>query len=116
MIGFLKLTPLILAAAAAAKYDARPNTSNSVNRPRAEDGVTLNWLDGSPPPTTPVGSTFGVPWSQGELNKTASELTRLSYSEVVPESHRFNRHFGAHSVWKEPRRTNLAACLVRPLL
>lgn len=40
------------------------------NKPRAADGVDLHWLDGAPPSVSPVGTAFGVPWAQGEVDKT----------------------------------------------
>ncbi|KAL0579652.1 hypothetical protein V5O48_002348 [Marasmius crinis-equi] len=39
-------------------------------KPHAADGVDLKWLDGKAPTATPIGSAFGVPWAQGEVDKT----------------------------------------------
>ncbi|KAF9256383.1 hypothetical protein L218DRAFT_217472 [Marasmius fiardii PR-910] len=39
-------------------------------KPRAAEGVDLKWLDGKAPSTTPQGAAFGVPWTQGEVDKT----------------------------------------------
>ncbi|PFH45838.1 hypothetical protein AMATHDRAFT_157669 [Amanita thiersii Skay4041] len=39
-------------------------------KPKASDGVDLHFLDGSPPPTLPSGNAFGVPWAQGEVDRT----------------------------------------------
>ncbi|KAG6836159.1 hypothetical protein H0H93_010750 [Arthromyces matolae] len=32
--------------------------------------VDLKWLDGSAPVSTPTGTSFGIPWNQGEIDKT----------------------------------------------
>ncbi|KXN82742.1 hypothetical protein AN958_02181 [Leucoagaricus sp. SymC.cos] len=32
----------------------------------------LHWIDGSPPPFTPSGTTFGIPWSQGQVDRTTA--------------------------------------------
>ncbi|KAJ8073355.1 hypothetical protein PM082_011627 [Marasmius tenuissimus] len=41
-----------------------------IQEPRAADGVDLKWLGGKAPGTTPSGTAFGVPWTQGEVDKT----------------------------------------------
>ncbi|KAF9029154.1 hypothetical protein BDZ89DRAFT_1160004 [Hymenopellis radicata] len=41
-----------------------------MGKPRAVDGVDLKWVDGSAPPQIPFGTSFGVPWAQGEVDKT----------------------------------------------
>ncbi|KAJ7228433.1 hypothetical protein GGX14DRAFT_345881 [Mycena pura] len=40
------------------------------NKPRASDGVRLGWVDNKAPPGTPTGTAFGVPWAQGEIDRT----------------------------------------------
>ncbi|KAG6864674.1 hypothetical protein C0991_007949 [Blastosporella zonata] len=32
--------------------------------------VNLKWLDGQAPISTPTGTSFGIPWNQGEIDKT----------------------------------------------
>ncbi|RDB17472.1 Uncharacterized protein YetA [Hypsizygus marmoreus] len=39
-------------------------------RPSAPAGIDLNWLDGKAPSLTPTGTSFGVPWNQGEVDRT----------------------------------------------
>jgi hypothetical protein len=39
-------------------------------KPRASDGVDLGWVDKAAPVATPTGTAFGVPWAQGEIDKT----------------------------------------------
>ncbi|KAJ7180335.1 hypothetical protein C8R43DRAFT_1084277 [Mycena crocata] len=39
-------------------------------KPRASDGVDLGWVDKKAPSGTPTGTSFGVPWAQGEIDKT----------------------------------------------
>ncbi|KAK0183996.1 hypothetical protein F5146DRAFT_1146136 [Armillaria mellea] len=39
-------------------------------KPRAADGVALKWVDGGAPPALPTGTSFGIPWSQGEVDRT----------------------------------------------
>ncbi|KIY70042.1 hypothetical protein CYLTODRAFT_392656 [Cylindrobasidium torrendii FP15055 ss-10] len=41
------------------------------NKPRAADGVELHWVDGGAPARLPVGTSFGVPWAQGEVDRTS---------------------------------------------
>ncbi|THU79676.1 hypothetical protein K435DRAFT_697298 [Dendrothele bispora CBS 962.96] len=36
----------------------------------SSDPISLKWVDGSPPSTTLNGTTFGIPWPQGEIDKT----------------------------------------------
>ncbi|KAG7086782.1 hypothetical protein E1B28_002711 [Marasmius oreades] len=52
-------------------------------KPRAADGVDLKWLDGKAPSTTPSGTAFGVPWAQGEVDRT-SPIAVLSGGSSVP--------------------------------
>ncbi|KAF7301879.1 Secreted protein [Mycena indigotica] len=53
-----------------------------MSKPRAADGVTLGWVDGKAPPTTPVGTSFGVPWAQGEIDKTTS-ISATSHDKSI---------------------------------
>lgn len=39
-------------------------------KPHAADGVDLTWVDGTAPSRIPTGTAFGVPWAQGEVDKT----------------------------------------------
>ncbi|KAF7355518.1 Secreted protein [Mycena sanguinolenta] len=39
-------------------------------KPRASDGVDLGWVDKTAPLGTPTGTSFGIPWAQGEIDKT----------------------------------------------
>jgi hypothetical protein len=41
-----------------------------MSKPRASDGVDLGWVDKNAPFGTPTGTSFGVPWTQGEIDKT----------------------------------------------
>ncbi|KAJ7781011.1 hypothetical protein B0H16DRAFT_1298639 [Mycena metata] len=41
-------------------------------KPSASDGVDLGWVDQTAPPGTPTGTSFGVPWAQGEIDKTTA--------------------------------------------
>ncbi|KAK0444554.1 uncharacterized protein EV420DRAFT_1002693 [Desarmillaria tabescens] len=41
-----------------------------MSKPRATDGVALKWVDGDAPPVLPTGTSFGVPWAQGEIDRT----------------------------------------------
>ncbi|KAF7352604.1 Secreted protein [Mycena venus] len=41
-----------------------------MSKPRASDGVDLGWVDKTAPTGTPTGTAFGVPWAQGEIDKT----------------------------------------------
>ncbi|KAJ7368556.1 hypothetical protein DFH08DRAFT_28596 [Mycena albidolilacea] len=41
-----------------------------MSKPRASDGVDLGWVDKTAPVGTPTGTSFGVPWAQGEIDKT----------------------------------------------
>ncbi|KAG5652692.1 hypothetical protein H0H81_004077 [Sphagnurus paluster] len=35
-------------------------------------GVDLKWLDGKAPTFTPTGTSFGIPWNRGEIDKTTA--------------------------------------------
>lgn len=35
-------------------------------------GVDLKWVDGKAPAFTPTGTAFGIPWKQGEIDKTTA--------------------------------------------
>lgn len=35
-------------------------------------GVDLHWLAGSPPSSTPTGASFGLPWTQGTIDRTTA--------------------------------------------
>ncbi|PBK94821.1 hypothetical protein ARMGADRAFT_67922 [Armillaria gallica] len=39
-------------------------------KPRAADGVALKWVDGGAPPVLPTGTSFGIPWAQGQIDRT----------------------------------------------
>ncbi|KAJ7682563.1 hypothetical protein DFH06DRAFT_1161543 [Mycena polygramma] len=43
-----------------------------MSKPRAADGVDLGWVDSNAPKGTPTGTSFGVPWAQGEIDKTTA--------------------------------------------
>lgn len=62
-------------------------TSNlhTMNRPqpRASEGVDLHWVDGSAPPVLPAGTSFGVPWSPGEIDRTTA-LAASSGGKGIP--------------------------------
>ncbi|TFK41764.1 hypothetical protein BDQ12DRAFT_678450 [Crucibulum laeve] len=53
-------------------------------RPRAAAGVDLNWLDGSAPSATPNGTSFGIPWAQGEVDRTTPILLSTTDGKSVP--------------------------------
>ncbi|EIN05597.1 hypothetical protein PUNSTDRAFT_107299 [Punctularia strigosozonata HHB-11173 SS5] len=50
---------------------------------RADEGVDLHWLDGSAPSSTPAGTAFGLPWSQGEIDRTTA-LAATTSSGGIP--------------------------------
>ncbi|KAK7056356.1 hypothetical protein VNI00_002910 [Paramarasmius palmivorus] len=52
-------------------------------KPRAADGVDLRWLDGKAPPLTPTGTAFGIPWAQGEVDRT-TPISLSAEGESVP--------------------------------
>ncbi|KAG9076783.1 hypothetical protein FS749_011396, partial [Ceratobasidium sp. UAMH 11750] len=54
------------------------------NKPRATDGVDLHWLDGKAPATTATSSSWGVPWAQGEIDKSTALTLTTSDGKSVP--------------------------------
>ncbi|KAI0030551.1 hypothetical protein K488DRAFT_79570 [Vararia minispora EC-137] len=46
--------------------------------------VDLQWLDGAAPSTTLVGSAFGVPWTQGAIDKTTALAATASNGSGIP--------------------------------
>lgn len=54
------------------------------NKPRATDGVDLHWVDGKAPATTATSSAWGVPWAQGEIDKSTAIALTTSDGESVP--------------------------------
>lgn len=57
------------------------------NKPRATDGVDLHWIDGKAPATTATSSAWGVPWAQGEIDKsTALALTTTDGKNIPLQS------------------------------
>ncbi|EEB91333.1 hypothetical protein MPER_10322, partial [Moniliophthora perniciosa FA553] len=55
----------------------------STRKPRAADGVNLHWLDGKAPSTIPTGPAFGIPWAQGEVDRT-TPISVSSGGSTVP--------------------------------
>lgn len=45
--------------------------------------VDLKWLDGKAPVSTPTGTSFGVPWNQGEIDKT-TPISLTAGGQPVP--------------------------------
>ncbi|KAF5347086.1 hypothetical protein D9758_011646 [Tetrapyrgos nigripes] len=41
-----------------------------VHFPMASEPISLKWVDGAAPSITPNGAAFGIPWPQGEIDKT----------------------------------------------
>ncbi|EUC55016.1 Tat pathway signal sequence domain protein, putative, partial [Rhizoctonia solani AG-3 Rhs1AP] len=54
------------------------------NKPRAVDGVDLHWLEGKAPSTTTNASAWGVPWAQGEIDKSTALALSTSDGKGVP--------------------------------
>ncbi|CAE6439976.1 unnamed protein product [Rhizoctonia solani] len=54
------------------------------NKPRAVDGVGLHWLEGKAPSTTTNASAWGVPWAQGEIDKSTALALSTSDGKGVP--------------------------------
>jgi hypothetical protein len=54
------------------------------NKPRAVDGVDLHWLDGKAPSTTANPSTWGVPWTKGEIDKSTALALTASDGKNIP--------------------------------
>lgn len=52
--------------------------------PRADDGADLKWLDGKAPTALPTGSAFGLPWAQGEIDRTTAIAATTSDGTGVP--------------------------------
>jgi hypothetical protein len=48
----------------------RSGTIFAMAKPPASLGVDLGWVDKHVPVATPTGTAFGVPWAQGEIDKT----------------------------------------------
>ncbi|KAF7761871.1 CAZyme family PL26 [Agaricus bisporus var. burnettii] len=46
----------------------------------------VHWLDGSPPAFTPSGTAFGIPWSQGEIDRTTPLKIRSSSTSLPLQS------------------------------
>jgi len=42
----------------------------------------IHWLDGSPPPFTPSGTSFGIPWNQGQVDRTTALKVQASGSST----------------------------------
>ncbi|KAF5349243.1 hypothetical protein D9756_009419 [Leucocoprinus leucothites] len=42
----------------------------------------IHWLDGSPPPFTPSGTAFGIPWSQGQVDRTTALKVQVKGSST----------------------------------
>ncbi|KAF9444924.1 hypothetical protein P691DRAFT_777927 [Macrolepiota fuliginosa MF-IS2] len=42
----------------------------------------IHWIDGSPPPFTPSGTSFGIPWSEGEVDRTTPFKAQASGSSA----------------------------------
>jgi len=40
------------------------------------------WLDGSPPPFTPSGTSFGIPWNEGQIDRTTALKVQASGSSA----------------------------------
>ncbi|EIM83855.1 uncharacterized protein STEHIDRAFT_62271 [Stereum hirsutum FP-91666 SS1] len=55
-------------------------TANSA----ALDGVDLKWLDEKAPSTTITGTSFGIPWPQGSVDKTTSIAINSSDGSGIP--------------------------------
>ncbi|KAF8985789.1 hypothetical protein BDQ17DRAFT_1415302 [Cyathus striatus] len=53
------------------------------NKPRAESGVDLHWLS-SVPSFTPTGTAFGLPWAQGEVDRTTPFTVQDQSGDGVP--------------------------------
>ncbi|KAG9079695.1 hypothetical protein FS749_008306, partial [Ceratobasidium sp. UAMH 11750] len=54
------------------------------NKPRATDGVDLHWLDVKVPATTASSGSWGVPWAQGEIDKSTALTLTTSDGKSVP--------------------------------
>ncbi|KAF4582536.1 hypothetical protein EYR38_002662 [Pleurotus pulmonarius] len=50
----------------------------------AEQSVDLRWLDGKAPAALPTGTSFGIPWSQGDIDKTTPISIAASDGQKVP--------------------------------
>lgn len=48
-----------------------------IHAPCASDGVDLKWVDGHAPAAIPCGTSFGVPWAQGEIDRTTAVAAQL---------------------------------------
>ncbi|KAF8068032.1 hypothetical protein FPV67DRAFT_1168676 [Lyophyllum atratum] len=46
-------------------------------------GVDLKWLDGKAPNGIPTGTAFGIPWNQGEIDKTTA-IKLIAAGKAVP--------------------------------
>lgn len=56
----------------------------SPHKPRAADPVSLKWVDGSAPALLPAGTSFGLPWAQGEVDKTTPFAARSNSGDGIP--------------------------------
>ncbi|KAJ7582933.1 hypothetical protein C8J56DRAFT_1028850 [Mycena floridula] len=54
-----------------------------MSKPRAADGVDLHWL-GAAPSKTPTGTAFGIPWAQGEVDKSTPIAVTTSDGTSIP--------------------------------
>ncbi|KAF8641797.1 hypothetical protein AX16_009778 [Volvariella volvacea WC 439] len=55
-----------------------------MSKPRAEDGVDLHWVDGVAPTMAPLDSAFGVPWAQGEVDRTTPFQVTSASGKPMP--------------------------------
>ncbi|KAJ8514833.1 hypothetical protein ONZ45_g7662 [Pleurotus djamor] len=52
--------------------------------PKAEAGVDLKWIDGKAPVVLPNGTSFGVPWAQGEIDRETPISIKSSSGNSLP--------------------------------
>ncbi|KAG9218199.1 hypothetical protein CCMSSC00406_0005880 [Pleurotus cornucopiae] len=50
----------------------------------AEQAVDIKWLDGKAPAALPAGTSFGIPWAQGDIDKTTPISVASSNGQKVP--------------------------------
>ena len=53
-------------------------------KPRAPDGADVKWLDSKAPVALPTGTAFGLPWAQGEIDRTTAIAATASDGNGVP--------------------------------